>query len=104
MKNQTYKQDLFRFYGNNKPTIFQRLFKPYELRYIKWYRICQKHPHSLFARYKLRSISKKTHIQIPPQVQIGSGFFILHFGRIIINHRVKIGKNASICTLSLIHI
>lgn len=92
-----YKKDLYRYYGNNKPSFLQRLFMPYELKYIKWYRYCQKHPKSLFGKYKLRNISKKTHIQIPPEVNINEGFFILHFGRIVINHNVKAGKNFTIC-------
>ena len=91
-----YKKDYYRFYGDKKPTFLQRVFKPYELRYIKWYRYCQNHRRALFARYILRSISKKTHIQIPPQVSIGGGLFILHFGRIVVNHHVKAGRNFTI--------
>ena len=96
MKKESFKRDLYRFYGNQKPTILQRFFKPYELRYIKWYRYCQSHEKSLVGRYFLRNISKKTHIQIPPQVAIMGGFFILHFGRIVINHHVKAGYNFTI--------
>jgi serine O-acetyltransferase len=34
-----------------------------------------------------------THIQIPVKTRIGSGLWILHFGRIVINPDAVIGKN-----------
>ena len=43
-----------------------------------------------------------THIQIPPATQIGEGFYIGHWGMIIINPSVIIGKNFSISAGALI--
>ena len=37
-----------------------------------------------------------THIQIPPQTQIGNGFRIVHFGQIVVNPGASIGKNFNI--------
>ena len=45
--------------------------------------------------HKLRSLSRITGFQIPPNT-VGEGLTIWHWGTIIINPKVKIGKN---CTL-----
>ena len=47
---------------------------------------------------KLRLLSYKTEIQILPGTRIGKGFYIEHFGRIIINKKAIIGKNVNIAT------
>ena len=38
----------------------------------------------------------KLGISIPPDTQIGSGFYIGHFGGIVVNRRCVIGKNCNI--------
>lgn len=43
-----------------------------------------------------------THIQIPPQCQIGEGLYIGHFGSIIINPEAIIGRNFSIAAGTLV--
>ena len=60
-----YKKDLFRYYGKNKPSFLQIIFSPYELRYIKWYRYCQRHSKLVFGKYILRNIFKKTYTNTP---------------------------------------
>lgn len=50
----------------------------------------------------LRITSYITHIQIPSATQIGDGFYIGHWGMIIINPSTIIGKNFSISAGSLI--
>lgn len=100
MKNKVYKKDLYRYYGKYKETFRQKIFRPQELKYIILFRKTQ-NSHGLLKiiyRYKLRKISIKTHIQIPYQVEIDEGFYIGHCGRIIINPKVKIGKNVNIAT------
>lgn len=47
---------------------------------------------------KLLLLSRKTQIQIPYTTSIGEGFYIGHFGRIIVNSGVIIGKNCNIST------
>lgn len=44
----------------------------------------------------LRSLSHKYHFQIPASVEIGEGFYIGHFGSIVINPKAKLGKNINI--------
>ena len=94
--NKVFQLDYQRYYGLEKAPFFNRLFPPLEIRYIKWYRFCQKYNRNIYGKYKLRLLSKKTHIQIPSMVSIGPGFYIGHFGRIIINHHVKAGNNFTI--------
>lgn len=91
-----YKYDLYRYFGDKKRSLFQFLFPALEIRYIKWFRKTQK-KRSLFSTLILRLISKKTHIQIPPECNIGPGFQILHFGRIVFNHHVIVGQNCTVC-------
>lgn len=75
-----------------------RLFVP-GFRYIYYLRKCQR-PNSflvtqLFYRVCLKACSFRTHIQIPWDTQIGEGFYIGHWGTIIINPSSIIGKNFS---------
>ena len=92
-----YRLDLHRYWGDGKGTLLQRLFPAYEIRFIHAFRKSQCHPKSLYWKMRLRAITKKTQIQIPACVEIGEGLCLLHLGRIVINHHVKIGKN---CTIS----
>ena len=50
----------------------------------------------------LRIISYVTHIQIPATTQIGKGFYIGHWGMIIVNPSAVIGRNFSISAGALI--
>ena len=43
-------------------------------------------------------MQERTLIQIPYTAKIGEGFYIGHFGRIIVNPNVVIGKNVNIAT------
>lgn len=56
----------------------------------------KKHPMGIFYRIKLNSLSNKSGIQIPTDTKIGKGFFIAHFGSIIINPAVVMGENINI--------
>lgn len=49
----------------------------------------------LYRYWKLRRISYKTSIQIPPNV-CGPGLQIWHYGYIIINENTRIGKNVTL--------
>lgn len=53
-------------------------------------------PIKFFWQIVLRQLTLKTGIQIPHQTSIGPGFRIVHFGHIIINPSIKIGKNFNI--------
>ena len=52
----------------------------------------------LFFRILLLLKSTKTQIQIPAETEIGEGFYIGHWGRVIINGKAKIGRNVNIAT------
>ncbi|WP_052273132.1 serine O-acetyltransferase [Flavihumibacter solisilvae] len=53
-------------------------------------------PSGLLWRILLRHYSFKYGFQIFPSTQIGEGFYISHFGPIVINGKVKIGRNCNI--------
>lgn len=58
---------------------------------------CRKYsPMWLLYRVLLRRYSFKFGIQIPYTTQIGEGFYIGHFGTIVISPKAKIGKNCNI--------
>lgn len=68
------------------------------LRYCEYHINCDGILHKLMRvwyLHKLRSLSRITGFQIPPNT-VGEGLTIWHWGTIIINPKVKIGKN---CTL-----
>lgn len=57
---------------------------------------------TLFWKVLLRRCMFHTGIQIPVGTQIGNGLRISHFGNIVVNPNVKIGKNFSIAQGALI--
>jgi len=50
----------------------------------------------MYYRIKLQLLSQRTGIQIPINTSIGEGFYIGHFGTIIINPKSILGKNINI--------
>lgn len=98
---KSHKEDIFRYYGKYKENLKQRIFRPLGLKYIILFRKCQSTKFPLlkiFYILRLHLLSKKTFIQIPYNTKIGSGFYIGHFGRIIINPTATLGKNINIAT------
>ena len=101
MRNDTFKKDLFRYYGEKGETLFDRLLRPMELKYLYVLRRLQSDPSilaKLYYKVRLRQRSKRTQIQIPAKARIGEGFYIGHRGRIIINPNAVLGKNINIAT------
>ena len=92
-----FEKDLYRYYGA-KESLKQRLFRPMEIKYISVFRKCQgaKGFLKIYYKLRLRALSKRTHIQIPPSTKIGEGFYIGHCGTIVINPAAKLGKNVNI--------
>lgn len=82
-----------------------------EYQYIVWLRLAQyamgRPAHILLRIYsaiRLKMIRNRTGIQISPSTRIGKGFYIGHFGSIVINPAVTIGECCDIiqtCTLGL---
>ena len=99
------KSDLHRYAGNSRLAsfVYSIIIEPGFV-YSFWMRICtylESHPifKYLFfplARIILMHYEYKFGISISPRTQIGSGFYICHFGGIIINQSAVIGKNCNI--------
>lgn len=94
-------KDLYRYEGENCKKLSIRikyLFFVPGYTYTYFYRRAQMSSSSLSFVWKIivRITSYITNIQIPIQTQIGDGFYIGHWGTIVINPNVKIGKNFSI--------
>lgn len=92
--------DLFRYGGLTGTKGFLRgLFIP-GFRYMYVVRKmakCRKFsPMWLIYRVILRRYSFKFGYQIPHTTQIGEGFYIGHFGTVVVNPEAKIGKNCNI--------
>ena len=79
--------------------ILKKCFSP-NLHYIYWFRNAQKHSKSSligkFYRLILRHYQIKYGFQIYPETEIGEGFYLGHWGSLVINPKAKIGKNCNI--------
>lgn len=94
--------DAYRYLGRGGSR-FKLYLKQISFRYLFWMRLCcyLKHskilfPFFLLSYWRLRRISYRTGIQIPYSTQIGPGFYIGHFGTIVVNSDTIIGKNVNI--------
>ncbi len=73
-------------------------------KYLFWMRTCRytvannllKYTIYPFSRCILTRLTYKFGIAIPLFTEIGSGFYIGHFGGIVISHEARIGKNCNI--------
>lgn len=95
--------DLYRYYGEECykiKNIIRAKLNP-SIKYMILFRKIQFGKNKIikiFRKQKLKRLSKKTHIQIIANTKIGKGFYIGHWGRIIINPRAIIGNNVNIAT------
>jgi serine O-acetyltransferase len=94
------KADLFRYGGlSGTKGLLQGLMNP-GFRYMYLLRkmaACKKHPLKLwFFSFLSTRYSFKYGFQITSSEAIGEGFYIGHFGTIVINEKAKIGKNCNI--------
>ncbi len=97
--------DLYRMAGHTDRTTFlNQALRGIAFKYVFWMRTCRYaagHPLHRFlagriARLMLDHYTFKFGISIPPETEIGSGFYIGHFGGIVVNERSVIGKNCNI--------
>ncbi len=51
-----------------------------------------------FTNFRLDRLSRKYHFQIPYDTEIGKGFYLAHFGRVIIHPKSVIGHNVNVST------
>lgn len=94
-------KDLYRYCGRNDLRSFLKTwYYEQSYRYIFYYRIAKankgKSLTAFIARYFMRKLSYKLGIQIPHEVIIGEGFYIGHFGAIVVNPETIIGRNCNI--------
>jgi serine O-acetyltransferase len=90
------KSDLYRY---DRATSFKNLLKTYikepGANYMVWFRVAQKY-NNFFTKMILRHKMLKFGMEIFPATDIDKGFYIGHFGGIIVNPMSKIGKNCNI--------
>lgn len=95
--NKTIQADLFRYEGET--SLLKGLRIP-GFRYMFFLRKAAKHkkfsPLGILFRLIVRRLSHKFGYQIPVSGSIGEGFYIGHFGTIVMNSEAKIGKNCNI--------
>lgn len=99
--------DLHRYEESMKVNLWKVFYRRYMIagfHYMFWLRLCQyllskgKYmlPLYILAAYRLQRLKYKYGISISPPTNIGKGFYIGHFGDIVINKNVNIGDNCSI--------
>lgn len=97
--------DLYRITGTiNTTTLIRNVLIGEAYKYNFWMRTCLytkshmvlKYTIYPFARFLLGRLIFKLGISIPVDTKIGSGFYIGHFGGIVVNGRSVIGKNCNI--------
>ena len=91
------KQDSKRHGGKNN---LKKFFTNPMFRFMLIYRINQHinryNPATVVFRIWLKNIKVKYNIQIPAHTKIGEGFLLNHYGGIVINQNVIIGKNCNV--------
>lgn len=100
-KHTTIQKDFYRESGKwlSGKDILLKCINP-NLHYIFLLRKCQKHSKKtisgIFWRLLLRHYQIKYGFQIYPETEIGEGFYLGHWGAVVINPKAKIGKNCNI--------
>lgn len=79
--------------------IWKKCFSP-NLHFIYLFRKCQKYHQTpilgVFWKLMLRHYQIKYGFQIYPETEIGEGFYLGHWGALVINPKTKIGRNCNI--------
>jgi serine O-acetyltransferase len=97
--------DLYRITGDIRFTVLLRhILLDESYKYVFWMRTCRYtragplHKYMVYpiAKLMLYHLTYKLGISISPSTEIGSGFYIGHFGGIVINNKSVIGKNCNI--------
>lgn len=99
------RSDLYRHHGDaNFWLLAKELFWNAGFTYSFWMRLCKYFkgksifyfPMFIISRLMLRRYTFKFGIQICYSTEIGPGFYIGHFGQIVVNGEAKIGRNCNI--------
>lgn len=100
MSHSIIQKDFYRATGQWLSTfgIWKKCFNP-NLHYIYLLRKCQQNKDSIFRYFWkiiLRHYQIKYGFQIYPETKIGEGLYLGHWGSLVINPNVVIGKNCNI--------
>lgn len=105
LDNSYFSQDFSRYFGAppNIRTLILNVPKYPELIFLLFFRLASLSDRlgiflRFFARVNYHILVKLFHFQIPLTVNIGPGFYIGHFGRIILHPDTRIGRNVNIGT------
>jgi serine O-acetyltransferase len=101
------RSDLYRYYAKTNATFFLKCLLGSSdpgFKYSFWMRVCSHLHKRPFSRFSLLFIARKilSHyefkfgISVPYRTSIDSGFYISHFGGIIVSEQAVIGKNCNI--------
>lgn len=96
------KSDLFRYRGKiSFPILVSSYFTFPGFRYMFWCRLTKHFKRRnillfFYCRLRLKHYSFKYGIQIPYSVKVGRGFYIGHFGEIVVSTHAIIGDNVNI--------
>lgn len=100
MSNSLIQKDYFRIYGKWPGKFLGKALINPNFRYIYFLRKASVYPKKSILgtlyRLILYHYQTKYGFQIYPETQIGEGFYLGHWGTVIINPKVKIGKNCNI--------
>lgn len=95
--------DIFRIYGKVGWLLFlKEIFFGEAFKCLFWHRASQffkgryLFPFFVFSRLMVRRVRYKYGVSIPAGVRIGKGFYIGHFGGVVIHRDVVIGDNCNI--------
>lgn len=90
------KSDLYRYTGQtNLKSFIKTYLTTAGFNYLFWFRLTQNY-NNIFFRFLLKRKMIKFGIEIHPNTKIGYGFYIGHFGGIVINEKTIIGNNCNI--------
>jgi len=93
---QLIKSDLYRYKEKTSLKIFLKTYlSTAGFNYLVWFRITQQY-NNIFSRFLLKRKMIKFGIEIHPNTKIGYGFYIGHWGGIVINEKTIIGNNCNI--------
>jgi serine O-acetyltransferase len=96
------KDDLYRYCGSrNFKSFIKFYFQSAGFRYMFWHRVAHYSRKKgllvyLFPKLCLRHFSYKFGFDIPAETAIEKGFYIGHFGGIVVTPKAVIGKNCNI--------
>ena len=94
-----YKSDLHRYYAGERRSIASVLSSGYQLPFLKALRYARFGANKLIRflyRIRLRSLQKRTSMNISWRTKIDKGFYIGHVGPIAVNECAVIGDNCNI--------